>query len=202
MSLSKEKSSYSDGERIAAVRLIVESREWADIQAHKRQRISPRLMSLARTASGGASDRTIRNWLATDITPDATRERLRKRGRRKKFTRDFLAVLVGYAIDRRLDLLPVNAQHLIDFARGFFNIKISDQRISEVLQEFGFSSQLSMPRNSRMTDEQVALDSLEFILELRQLRQQYARLLVMDETGLWSNVVQRLTYHFVNWHEN
>jgi hypothetical protein len=201
MSLSKEKSSYSDGERIAAVRLVVESKEWADIQAHKRRRISPHLMALARTASGGASDQSIRNWLATDITPDASCERLRKRGRRKKFSRDFLALLVGYAIDRRLDLLPVNAQHLIDFAHGYFNIKISDQRISEVLHEYGFSSQLSMARNSRMTDEQVALDSLDFILQLRREREHFSRILVMDETGLWSNVVQRLTYHFVNWYE-
>lgn len=184
------------------MRLILESREWADIQAHKRRRISPQLMSLARTASGGASNHTIRNWLATDITPDAAKERLRKRGRRKKFSRDFLALLVGHAIDRRLDLLPLNAQHLIDFARGYFNIKITFQRISEVLHQFEFSSQLSMARNSRMTDEQVAQDSLDFILEVRRQREQFARILVMDETGLWSNVVQRLTYHFVNWCAN
>jgi len=202
MSLSKEKSSYSDGERLAAVRIIVGSREWEDIQAHKRQRISPQLMSLARVASGGASDRSIRNWLSTDINSEAWNERLSKRGRKKKLSEDFIAIVVGFAIDRRLALKAVNAQDLIDFARGYFNINISKQRISEILQKYGFSSQLSMERNSRMTDEQVAMDSLDFILQLRQERKEFKRLLVMDETGLWSNVVQRLTFHFVNWYKN
>lgn len=202
MSLSKEKSSYSDGERLAAVRIIVQSKEWGEIQAHKRQRITPRLMSLARTASGGASDDTIRNWLRTDINPEKSKERLSKRGRKKKLAEDFIAVLVGFAVDRRLALKAVNAQDLIDFARGYFNITISKQRISEILESYGFSSQLSMERNSRMTDEQVAMDSLDFILRLRQERKKIKRLLVMDETGLWSNVVQRLTYHFINWYKN
>ena len=159
-------------------------------------------MSLARVASGGASDRSIRNWLSTDINSEASNERLSKRGRKKKLSEDFIAIVVGFAIDRRLALKAVNAQDLIDFARGYFNINISKQRISEILQKYGFSSQLSMERNSRMTDDQVAMDSLDFILQLRQERKEFKRSLVMDETGLWSNVVQRLTYHFVNWYKN
>jgi hypothetical protein len=201
MSLSKETSSYSDGERLAALRIVTESEEWAEIQAHKRQRISPQLMSLARTASGGATSDTIRNWLNTDNNKNTIKERLSRRGRKKKLSEDLLAVIVGFAVDLRLNLKAVNAQHLIDFAHGYFNRNIEKQRISEIMESFGFSSQLSMERNSRMTDEAVAMDSLDFILQLRKDRKQFKRLLVMDETGLWSNVVQRLTYHFVNWYK-
>jgi hypothetical protein len=201
MSLSKEKSSYTDGERLAALRIITRSKEWEDIQAHKRQRISPQLMSLARTASGGATDHTIRNWLQTDINSVASSERLSKRGRQKKISEDIKVIIVGFAIDRRLGMLAVSAQHLIDFGRGYFNVDLSKQRISEILESYGFSSQLSMERNSRMTDEAVAEDSLNFIIELRKDRKNFKRLLVMDETGLWSNVVERLTYHFVNWYK-
>lgn len=158
-------------------------------------------MTLAKTAPGGANPHTIRNWIRTDINSEGSSDRLSKRGRKKKISNDLLALVVGFAIDHRLGMLAVSAQHLIDFARGYFNVNISKQRISEILETYGFSSQLSMGRNSRMTDESVAEDSLNFILQLRNDGKQFKRILIMDETGLWSNVVQRLTYHFINWCE-
>lgn len=198
MSNLKDKSSYSPGEKAAVVRLITESEEWFEIQAGKRQRISPNLLSLARTASGGASPQTIHNWLATDISEKSIKARLSNRGRKHKWSEAFVDLLVGYVIHRRLDLKAVSAQDLIDWALGFFNYVISHQRISEIMWDYGFSSQLALSRNSRMTDEQVADDCVDFILELRELMKIWKRLWFMDETGLWSNNVERLTYHFRN----
>jgi len=198
MSESKDKSSYTPGEKAAVVRLIRDSDEWAEIQAKKRQRISPTLMSLARTASGGADNKTIRNWLSTDISEDSLKAKLSKRGRKHRWSKAFLDLLVGYAVHRRLELKVVNAQNLIEFALGFFNYIISHQRISEIMWDYGFSSQLALARNSRMTDAQVADDCVQFILELRELMKIWKRLWFMDETGLWSNLVERMTYHFRN----
>ena len=95
-------------------------------------------------------------------------------------------------------MCAVSAKDLINFAIGSFNYIIKQQRVSEILNDYGFSSQLSVPRNSRMVDEQVVEDSIEFILTLRVYRKFFKRLLAMDETRFWSNVVQRLTYHFRN----
>lgn len=198
MSHSKEKNSYTLGEKLAAVRIIRESQDWKEIQAGTRHRLSSHTLSLARVASGGASADQIRIWLQQDLSEEAVRERLSHRGAPLKFSEAFVDILVGYAIHRRLELKPVSAQDLSDFALGFFDIEISSQRISEILNEYGFSSQLSMPRNSRMTDRQVAEDCVKFILNLRRQRVNFPRLWVMDETGLWSNVVQRQTYHFRN----
>jgi hypothetical protein len=164
-------------------------------------------MALARAVSGGASNDTIRRWLESNIDEDPAiaeeeeRERLANRGAKPKFEDDFKALLVGHAIHRRLSLHAVGAQNLIDFARGVFGIEIAQQRISEILLEYGFTSQLSMGRNSRMTDGKVAEECVGFILEVREDRKTFSLLLVMDETGLWSNVVARLTYHFRNLYE-
>jgi hypothetical protein len=201
MSIIKDKSSYTSGEKAAVVRLITQSEEWGEIQAKKRQRISRELMSLARLASGGADNKTIRNWLTTDISEDAENKRLSERGRKRKWSKRFLGLLAGYAIARRLDLKAVSAQDLIEWALGYFNYIISQQRISEIMWEYGFSSQLALARNSRMTDEQVADDCVDFILDVRQLLKIWKRMWFMDETGLWSNNIQRQTYHFRNQYE-
>jgi hypothetical protein len=204
MAMSKKKTSYSFGEKLAVVRLVKASDDWKDTQARKRRRLSPSTMDLARAASGGASDDTIRRWLSLNIEGDPTaaeeeeKERLAARGAKAKYEADFKALLVGHAIHRRLSFRAVHAQNLIDFAHGTFGIVIKQQRVSEILNSYGFSSQLSMGRNSRMTDEKVAEDCVTFILELRERRKTFPGLLVMDETGLWSNVVARLTYHFRN----
>lgn len=207
MAAGKEKSSYSFGEKLATVRVVKASSDWKQIQEGKRRRLSPSTMSLARAASGGATDEAIRNWLKLNIDEDPEaaeeeeKERLAKRGAKQKFDADFKALLVGFAIHRRLSFRAVSAQDLIDFAHGTFGRVILQQRVSEILNGYGFTSQLSMGRNSRMTDEQVVEDCVSFILELRNIRKSFWSLLVMDETGLWSNVVARLTYHFRNLYE-
>jgi hypothetical protein len=137
MSIIKDKSSYTSGEKTAVVRLITQSEEWGEIQAKKRQRISRELMSLARLASGGADNKTIRNWLTTDISEDAENKRLSERGRKRKWSKRVLDLLAGYAIARRLDLKAVSAQDLIDWALGYFNYIISQQRFSEIMWEYG-----------------------------------------------------------------
>ena len=125
-------------------------------------------------------------------------ERLSRRGRKSNFTDDFEKLLVGYAIDRRLHLYSVSAQDILDFSLGTFAISLRQQRVSEILIRHHFSSQLSVSRNSRMTDTKVADDCVAFILKLRQEMKSFDDVWVMDETGLWSNVVNRKTYHFVN----
>lgn len=204
MSASKEISSYSFGVKLATVRLVKATDDWKEIQEQKRRRLSSSTLTLARTVSGGATEQTIRNWLKLNLDedPDAAkeeeRERLAKRGAKQKFDADFKALLVGYAIHRRLSFRAVGAQDLIDFAHGTFGRVIIQQRVSEILTAYGFTSQLSMGRNSRMTDEKVVEECVAFILHIREVRKLFPYLLVMDETGLWSNVVARLTYHFRN----
>lgn len=200
----EEKKSYSFGVKLATVRFIKATSDWKEIQERKRRRLSSSTMSLARATSGGATPEAIHNWLKLnldeepELAEEEERERLAKRGAKQKLEADFKALLVGYAIHRRLSFRAVGAQDLIDFARGIFGKVILQQRVSEILNGYGFTSQLSMGRNSRMTDEKVAEDCVAFILELRQVRKSFWSLLVMDETGLWSNVVARLTYHFRN----
>ncbi len=154
MSASKEISSYSFGVKLATVRLVKATDDWKEIQEQKRRRLSSSTLTLARTVSGGATEQTIRNWLKLNLDedPDAAeeeeRERLAKRGAKQKFDDDFKALLVGYAIHRRLSFRAVGAQDLIDFAHGTFGRVIIQQRVSEILTAYGFTSQLSMGRNS------------------------------------------------------
>jgi hypothetical protein len=201
MSLSKEKNSYTFEERQAALRIIYASEDWAEMCAGKRRRLTPTTMSLARTASGGASNDALHRWLIEDNSPENIAERLSRRGRKPSYSEDFKDIVVGYAISRRLDNKPVSAEDLMNFALGCFNISLRSQRVSEIMRDYGLSSQLSVPRNSRMVDYQVAEDCVKFILELRALLKLFPNLLFMDETGLWSNVVQRRTYHFSNQYE-
>lgn len=197
----EKKQSYSNAIKQATVRLIHASPEWAEIQSDTRTRLSPGLMEQARAVSGGASNDSIRRWLTSDISEESEKHRLSLRGREAAHSEDFLSLAVGYAIHRRLELLPLSAQDIIDWARGFFNVNLRHQFVSELLTRHGLSSQLAMARNSRMVDPQVAEDCVAFILELRQARKFFRRLLVMDETGLWSNTIQRKTYHFRHQYE-
>lgn len=196
MSLSKEKCSYSVDERLAALRVIYASEDWEELREGKRQRLSPSTMSLAHTASGGASSDTIRRWLSEDNSPEKIAERLSRRGRPVTYTEAFKEIVVGYAISRRLENRAVSGEDLSKFAQGCFGIFLRSQRVSEIMRDYGMSSQLSMPRNSRMVDLHVADDCVAFILELREDLKKFPGLAFMDETGLWSNVVERLTYHF------
>jgi hypothetical protein len=198
MALSKEKNYYPPAVKQATVRLIQSSPEWIERGNGKRMRLSSKLMSQARVVANGATSKIIHLWLNTDISEDLEKERLSRRGRKAALSESFKKILVGRAIDHRMELSVVSSENLIEFSLGSFNYIIKQQRVSEILNNYGFSSQLSVPRNSRMVDDQVVEDCIAFIMELRKHRKFFRRLLAMDETGLWSNVVKRLTYHFRN----
>lgn len=192
------KQSYSSATKQATVRFIQASSEWAELRKGKRLRLSPALLEQARTVSGGASNDSIHRWLNTDISDEAEEERLSRRGRKPGHSEDFRMVCLGFGISRRLEFLTLSGEHIIDFARGCFDVELRQQYVSELLTSYGITSQLAMSRNSRMTDPKVADESVEFILELRRGEKKFPRLMAMDETGLWSNVVERRTYHFRN----
>jgi len=42
-------------------------------------------------------------------------------------------------------------------------------------------------------------DAISFILKIRDYGFPPHRIITMDETGLWSNVVSPRTYHFKSW---
>jgi len=196
-----QKQSYPASVKRAVVRIIHGSPEWEEVQNGKRLRLSPDLMDQARLAAGGASNDSIRRWLETDISDEAEKERLSHRGRKPGHSEDFRMICLGHGIKRRIALLSLSADHIIDFARGCFNVTLRQPYVSELLTSHGLTSQLAMARNSRMTDPKVADDCVEFILELRRAAKDFPGLIAMDETGLWSNVVQRRTYHFSHQYE-
>lgn len=193
--------SYSNEIKQTTVRVILESAEWKEICEGKRQRLSSRTLDLASVVSNGASHNTINRWINSDISLEAESERLSRRGRPIEITPDVRALCAGYAINRRLELKAVSRQDIIDFARGIFDISISPQRVSEIMSEYGLSYQLAMSRNSRMTSPEVAEAAYDFIMDLREMKLNPNDILVMDETGLWSNVTRKRTYHFINLYE-
>ena len=65
------------------------------------------------------------------------------------------------------------------------------------MSEYGLSYQMAMSRNSRMTSIEVAA-SFDFLMDIRSMDLDPKDIIVMDETGLWSNVTRKRTYHFIN----
>lgn len=194
----KRHRSYSVDTKTATVAFVKSHPEWEEIQGGVRERLSHPVMSQAQALSGGASEDAIHRWLFEDISPSAEKERLSHRGAKPMFPEDLIKLAIGYAIDVRLDLQALTRQKIIDFVHGFCGIEPQPQRISEWLEDHGFSSQMSRPRGSRMTDLEVANDAVEFLLALRARNLRPDQILFMDETGLWSNLVERRTYHFRN----
>lgn len=194
----KRAQSYTNEIKQAAVRVVWESPEWQEICEGKRQRLSSRTLDLASVVAGGADHKTINRWVNSDISPEAEKERLRERGRKIEIPRAVRLLTAGYAINRRLDLKAVSRQDIIDFARGIFDFRLSPQRVSEIMKEYGLSYQIAMSRNSRMTSTEVADSAYEFISEIWRMKLDPKDIMVMDETGLWSNVTRKRTYHFIN----
>lgn len=194
----KRTRSYSSDTKAAAVAFVKGTPEWAQIQSGVRERLSHFVMSQAQALSGGASEDAIHRWLLEDISPSAEKERLSHRGATPVFAEDFIKLAVGFAVDMRLDLQAVSRQAILDFVHGFCGITPQPQKVSEWLAEHGFSSQMALARSSRMTDLEVANEAVEFLLALRARDLDLKQILFMDETGLWSNTVERKTYHFIN----
>ena len=193
--LMKRVSTYSGDTKRATVRAYKD----AERQLHQNppEPISP--MSIASAASGGAPARTIRNWLKEDLSPEQIRERVSRGGRSRVISEDQEHLLVGYFIDMRLSLTSVSRADLVSFADRYFNITISPQRISEILERNDITLQIARQRCSRMVSEEVVEDSVEFVEEVRERKLPDSRVIVMDETGLWSNVTTPKTFSFKNW---
>lgn len=49
-----------------------------------------------------------------------------------------------------------------------------------------------------MTTQKVVDDAITFLKEVRSYKYSLDRILIMDETGLWSNVAAPRTLHFIN----
>jgi hypothetical protein len=194
----KRAQSYSNELKQAAVRVVQESPEWQEICEGKRQRLSHRTLDLASVVAGGATHKTINRWIKSDISPEAEKERLSQRGRKAEIPDDVRALSAGFAINRRLDLKAVARQDIIDFARGIFDLDISPQRVSEIMSDYGLSYQISLSRNSRMTSTETAESAYDFVMDVRGMKLEPEDIGVMDETGLWSNVTRKRTYHFIN----
>jgi hypothetical protein len=110
--------------------------------------------------------------------------------------------MVGYAIHPRLHLKPVCRDDIIKFAKRYMNVTPRPQYISALLNKHGLTLQVTQARNGRMTSKEVVLDAIETVLEIRGYGFPPHRIIIMDETGLWSNVTKPRTYHFRNWFGN
>lgn len=154
---------------------------------------------LASAAAHGASRREIYRWLAHDLSEEKIKERLSHRGRHRKFSEEMDNLMIGYVIDRRLEFLSVSRDIVKSFAVDYLGVNPRPQYISEILAKSGLTLQTSKARNSRLTSEAVVNDAIATIIKIRELGFPPERIVVFDETGLWSNVVQPHTYHFKNW---
>jgi hypothetical protein len=150
-------------------------------------------------AAGGASLSTVSRWGSMNMTREAIENRLAKRGRHSYLLVEQEHLVIGYVVWRRVKKKVVAREHVVVFIRGIFNIELYPQRVSELLADYGITLQNSLSRSSRMVDEEVAQDAFEFVQEIRDLGLQPFQLLFMDETGLWSYLTSRQTYHFKYW---
>ena len=157
LSLSmKRVLSYSAEAKRAAVRVYYAMQDEAEANPD----LSKYAFKMAIAASGGASEQSIRNWLKEDLSQEAIDDRLGHRGRPRVLSSDQEHILIGFFIDKRLNLDPVSRQDLTDFARRYFSLEIYPQRISEILSKNGITLQASRPRESRMVSPEVVDDAL------------------------------------------
>jgi len=191
----KRARSYSGDSKRAAVRVFRAASESA--LANRAQSLSA--LDLASSAAGGASTRSIYRWSNQDISQHSIDDRLSHRGRYAKFSDEQNALMVGYVVDRRVNLLRVSRSDVINFANEYLGINVRPQHVSELMKTNDLTLQKSRSRNARMVSEEVVNDAIAVILKLREYDFPPDRILIMDETSLWSNVVQPRTYHFKNW---
>ena len=161
--------------------------------------ISVTPMHLAQIASGGADRSQIFRWLNQNLNEESNESEYETRGRLPVLSEDQEALLVGFAVAQRSSLKPVALATLQKFCKNYLSAKPSYATISHILAKHGFSSQKAMARSSRMTTEEVVYDAIEALEDLRSYGFSPHRIICMDETGLWSNVVAPRTFHFRNW---
>jgi hypothetical protein len=192
----KRKRSYSTDTQHAAFRALEAAQPSHDVQDPP----SWTPVELATLVSGGASKRSIYRWRRKDMSEAAVQERLGHRGRRPLLSEDHEHLLVGHVIHLRLGLKVVSRQDLLDFASAYLDAKLHPPFLSKLLKRHDISLQRTRGRLSRTTNVEVVEGAIKVISHLRELSLPPHRILVMDETGLWSNVVSKMTYHFKGWY--
>lgn len=195
--MADKKRSYSGDTARASIRAFKAART----EHVPHPGLAPAPAAVAQSSSGGASRATIYRWVNSDMSQDAIIERLSHRGRHALLSEAQEALLIGNVIDRRLNLLPVERGTVIDFSEAYLNKHLRPQYVSSVLAKYAISLQRTLPRASRMLDLEVVEDALKTIVELREEGWAPRNILVMDETGIWSNSISKRTYHFRNWYE-
>jgi len=188
------KRSYTYEERQSVLSTIQAAEEDPELSRLTKRRIR----HIAAGSRHPPSERTIFNWEHEAITKEDYQVRLSKRGRKSKLSADERHLLVGYACFRRMSLMPVSHHDLEDFTSSHLSETPSQPTLSRIMKEYGFSSQRSLTRESRMTSTLVVDDAMDFLETVRSYNFPPDRILCMDETGLWSNVVEPRTYHFKN----
>lgn len=186
---------YSIECKRAAVAVFKAVKELRD--QHDAKWLSP--LHLASVAAGGASRSRIYEWLGSDLSEDEDAVPVKKRGRSTTLCDDEEKLLVGFAISTRSALKPVSLQLLQEFCEAYFNVSPSHSTLSRIMNEHGMTSQKARSRNSRMVSEEVVEDALDALAEIRSYNFPPNRIISMDETGLWSNIPSRQTYHWRNW---
>ena len=156
-------------------------------------------VKLASVASGGASQSQIFLWLKEDLSIKAVAQKPENRGASRLLSDDQEVLLVGFAFSSRSSLEPVTLSTLLQFCQSHFSVEPSLPTLSRTMNEYGFSSQKAMSRSSRMVTDQVVDDAISSLEEIRSYGFEPHRILIMDETGVWSNVRQPRTYHYANW---
>lgn len=157
--------------------------------------------SLASVAAGGASRSQLYEWMKSDLSEDAQQQHESNRGRPRVLSEDQESLLVGFAISARTSQLSLALTDLERFCTSYLSTSPSNPTLSRIMSEHGFTSQKALSRNSRMVSTEVVEDALASIEEIRSYGFPPHRIIAMDETGLWSNVTSRKTYHFKNWSE-
>lgn len=191
----KRTKSYSGDTKRAAVRAY----KYVQTRSTGPTHVTPTPVGIAVAASGGASTRSVYRWLDQDLSQDAIDERLSHRGRKPLLSDSQECLTIGYVIDCRRSLLTVSRRDVVDFARAYLKLELRPQFISDLFTRYDFSLQKVLTRSSRMVSHEVVDDALTTIATIREYGFPPDRILVMDETGLWSNVSSPRTYHFRNW---
>jgi len=141
------------------------------------------------------SARTLRRRRSMDMSPEVVRERLSRRGRRVVWTFSRVKLTVDWVVRRRLSYKPVSGEHIAQFTSTLFGRKMSKSKASTIMKQAGFSSQKSTVRNARQVSEAVKTDAVNTLRAIHAMNLQPSQILVMDETGVWSNTVAPRTYN-------
>jgi transposase len=188
------KRSYTYEERERIVQFVSSTKERPEMSSFT----IAQLLELACPHAPLPHVNTYLRWKREHLSLEEHKAHLSLRGRHRKVSEQQEKLLIGYACDRRGSLLAVTQADLIDFAKSHFNITLPKWVITYITKRAGFSSQKAMNRESRMTTQKVVDDSIAFLEEVRSYKYSLDRIIIMDETGLWSNIVAPRTLHFVN----